>query len=75
MLWFVRTSCCIVALFIANVVAAQTEFSAEIVDLQTPGAATHRIYFGNYKTRIEIRGESAVIVDLIAGTSTILTAE
>ena len=75
MLWIVRTSCCIVVLFIANVVAAQTEFSAEIVDLQKPSAATHKIYFGSYKTRIETRGESAVIVDLIAGISTILTAE
>ena len=76
MLRYARTPYFLVVLFVANIVVAQTEFSAEIADLQKPGAsAAHKIYFGNYKTRIETRGESAVIVNLIAGISTILTAE
>jgi hypothetical protein len=60
-------------------VLAQTEFSADIVDLQKQGTPTQaKIYFAKDKLRIESQtsgGGGAIIVNLSTQTSTVLMAQ
>ena len=75
----IRTLFLPVFLAMATTAVAQTEFSAEAVDLQKPRKFEPRnIYFGIDKTRIDAeasRGRGAFIVNLVSQTSTILTPE
>lgn len=76
-----RISCFIVLMFAADFVLAQTEFSADIVDLQKPGTPTQaKIYFAKDKMRIEPqasspRGGGAVIVNFATQTSIVLMTQ
>jgi hypothetical protein len=74
-----RASCFFALIFVASFVLAQTEFSADIVDLQKPGApATSKMYFAKDKLRIEQNtgagAKSALIINLATQTSTVLMA-
>jgi hypothetical protein len=77
----VRISCLIALMFAANLVLAQAEFSAEIVDLQKPGTPTQaKIFFAKDKIRIEAtaggpHGGGAVIVNFATQTSIVLMAQ
>ena len=68
-------------LFTASFTLAQTEFSADIVDLQkSTTASTAKIYFAKDKMRIEpavssARGGGAVIVNFGTQTSIVLMAQ
>jgi len=68
-------------MFAATFVLAQAEFSAEIVDLQKPGAPTQaKMYFGKDKMRIESqaggpRSGGAVIMNYATQTATVLMAQ
>ena len=68
-----RTSCFLAFLFVAGVASAQTEFSADIVDLQKPGSPTlAKIYFAKDKRRIEMQvasGDGTIIMRLSQPTS------
>lgn len=77
-----RTSCFFALMLAASFVVAQAEFSAEIVDLQKPGAPTQaKIYFAKDKMRIESQGSNAhggggaVIVNLATQSSLVLMAQ
>ncbi|MGA9392731.1 MAG: hypothetical protein WBV69_20045 [Candidatus Sulfotelmatobacter sp.] len=64
-------------ILVASVALAQTEFSAEIVDLEKPGTTTAKLYFGKDKLRIEsqnsgARSGGALIMNLATQTSTVL---
>jgi hypothetical protein len=65
----------------ASFALAQTEFSAEIVDLQKPGTpSTAKIYFAKDKVRIEpqasgSRGAGVVIMNFATQTSTVLMSQ
>jgi hypothetical protein len=65
----------------ASLVAAQSEFSADIVDLQKPGApALAKIYFAKDKMRVETqgsnaRGGGAVIINFATQNSLILMSQ
>jgi hypothetical protein len=71
-------SCLIVLMLAASLVLAQTEFSAEVVDLQKPGTPTQaKMFFAKDKVRIEAQGTSshgggAVIVNYATQTSIVL---
>jgi hypothetical protein len=72
-----RISCFLALMIPASFVLAQTEFSAEVVDLQktnTPSQA--KIYFAKDKIRIESQGTSAqggaIIVNFATQTSIVL---
>jgi hypothetical protein len=73
-----RISCSCVLMLSASFVLAQTEFSAEIVDLQKPGTpTTAKIYFAKDKMRIESQtasahGGGAVIMNYATQTGTVL---
>jgi hypothetical protein len=77
----VRISCFFALVVAASLALAQTDFSAEIVDLQKPAApTTAKIYFAKDKIRIESQnggphGNGAVIVNFAAQTSIILMAQ
>ncbi len=78
--WITRVSCFFVFFFAASFVLAQTEFSAEIVDLQKPGTPTQgKIYFAKDKMRIESQASTrtggAIIVNFATQTSMVLMAE
>jgi hypothetical protein len=79
--WITRISCFFALMLAANAVLAQTEFSAEIVDLQKPGTPTQaKIYFAKDKIRIEPqasgpRGGGVVIMNLATQTSTVLMSQ
>ena len=68
-------------IFTASFALAQTEFSADIVDLQKPGTpTTAKIYFAKDKMRIEPaasgpRSGGAVIVNFATQTSMVLMAQ
>jgi len=63
-------------LLAASAALGQTEFSAQISEVQQSGAtATNKIYFGTDSTRIELHTGNVVIVNLVARTSSILTPE
>jgi len=76
-----RISGFIVLMFAAGFVLAQTEFSADIVDLQKPGTPIQaKIYFAKDKMRIESQvssphGGGAVIVNFATQTSIVLMAQ
>jgi hypothetical protein len=78
--WIARFSC-FVLMFAASFGLAQSEFSAEIVDLQKPGTPTQaKIYFAKDKIRIEsqdsgARAGGAVIINFATQTSTVLMAQ
>ncbi|MGA2644845.1 MAG: hypothetical protein ABSF15_09025 [Candidatus Sulfotelmatobacter sp.] len=73
-----RIFCFFALILAAGSMLAQTEFSAEIVDLQKPGApTTAKVYFGKDKLRIEsqnsgARAGGALIMNLATQTSTVL---
>ncbi len=76
-----RIFCFLVLMLAANFSLAQTEFSAEIVDLQKPGTpTTAKIYFTKDKIRIEPQagsphGGGAFIMNFATQTSTVLMAQ
>jgi hypothetical protein len=72
-----RFSYFIALLLLAGVAAAQTEFSAEIVDTQKGDTPNAKIYFGKDKMRVEPtqknpRGGGAFIMNMSTQTSTVL---
>ena len=72
-----RLFCFLILILLSSIVLAQTEFSAEIVDLQKPGAPTAKVYFGKDKLRLEsqnsgARSGGALILNLATQTSTVL---
>ena len=75
-----RASCFFAVMLLASFVLAQTEFSADIVDLQKPDApTTSKIYFARDKLRIEQNSgagaKGAFIINLATQTSTVLIAQ
>jgi hypothetical protein len=76
-----RISCFLGIMLAASFVLAQMEFSAEIVDLQKPGAPTMaKIYFAKDKIRIESqaggpRAGGAIIMNFATQTSIVLMAQ
>jgi hypothetical protein len=50
---FVRISCCCVVVLMASVALAQTEFSADVVNLENGGQTQAKVYFAKDKLRIE----------------------
>jgi hypothetical protein len=78
--WIARISCLFALMLAASFVLAQTEFSAEIVDLQKPGTPTQaKIYFAKDKMRIESQSSArtggAVIVNFATQTSMVLMTQ
>ena len=78
--WIARISCFFAFVLASSFVLAQSEFSAEIVDLQKPGTPTQgKIYFAKDKKRIESQSSArtggAVIVNFATQTSMVLMAE
>ncbi len=77
--WIARASLFFALTLAASFVLAQTEFSADIVDLQKQGTPTQaKIYFAKDKLRIESQtsgGGGAIIVNLSTQTSTVLMAQ
>ena len=77
--WIARASLFFALTLAASCVLAQTEFSADIVDLQKQGTPTQaKIYFAKDKLRIESQtsgGGGAIIVNLSTQTSTVLMAQ
>ena len=77
--WIARASFFFALTLAASFVLAQTEFSADIVDLQKPGTPTQaKIYFAKDKLRIESQTSGAggtIIVNLSTQTSTVLMAQ
>jgi hypothetical protein len=76
--WISRASCFFALMLAASFALAQTEFSADVVDLQKEGApSSAKIYFAKDKLRVEpqnsaTRGGGAVIMNLATQTSTVL---
>lgn len=76
-----RFSCLLTLLLTTCFIAAQTEFSADVVDLQKSATVTQaKIYFGKDKIRIESQnsgahGSGAVIVNFATQTSIVLMAQ
>jgi hypothetical protein len=75
-----RISCFCALMLAASFVAAQAEFSADIVDLQKPGPPTQaKIYFVKDKMRLEPQTASAhgsvVIMNFATQTGTVLMAQ
>jgi hypothetical protein len=75
-----RVSCFCALILATSFVAAQAEFSADIVDLQKPGTPTQaRIYFAKDKMRIEAQTAnahgSAVIINYATQTGDVLMAQ
>jgi hypothetical protein len=79
--WIARASFFFALTLAASFVLAQTEFSADIVDLQKQGTPTQvKIYFSQDKLRIEPNGTNphgvgAFVVNFSSHTSTILMSE
>jgi hypothetical protein len=79
--WTACISCFFALLLVASFALAQTEFSAEIVDLQKPGTPTQaKIYFAKDKIRIESQnggphGGGAVIMNFATQTAIVLMAQ
>ena len=77
--WIARASLFFALTLAASCVLAQTEFSADIVDLQKQGTPTQaKIYFAKDKLRIESQTSGAggaIIVNLSTQTSTVLMAQ
>jgi hypothetical protein len=74
----IRMWCVIVVLLAASFALAQTEFSAEMVDMQKPDQPSNgKMYFAKDKVRFEStkkdpRGGGAVIINLATQTTTVL---
>jgi hypothetical protein len=68
-----RAVCFLVIVLAASITFAQTEFSADLVDLQKPGAPTlAKIYFVEDKRRIEMKaasGEDTIVVRVVQPTA------
>jgi Domain of unknown function (DUF4412) len=79
--WMARASCFCVLVLAASFALAQTEFSAEIVDLQKPDTpVTAKIYFAKDKMRIESQaasthGGGAIIVNYANQTAIVLMSQ
>jgi len=77
--WIARAAFFFALTLAASFVLAQTEFSADIVDLQKQGTPTQaKIYFAKDKLRIESQTSGAggaIIVNLSTQTSTVLMAQ
>jgi hypothetical protein len=78
--WMTRISCFFVFILAASFALAQTEFSADIVDLQKPGTPTQaKIYFAKDKMRIESQTASAhggaMIINYATQTGDVLMAQ
>ncbi|MHB8216222.1 MAG: hypothetical protein ACYDDS_09100 [Candidatus Sulfotelmatobacter sp.] len=77
--WIARASFFFALTLAASFVVAQTEFSADIVDLQKQGTPTQaKIYFAKDKLRIESQtsnGGGAIILNFSTQTSTVLMAQ
>jgi outer membrane lipoprotein-sorting protein len=78
--WTARIIAILALILSANFVLAQTEFSADIVDLQKAGeTAQARIYFAKDKFRVEpqnsAHGAGAFIVNFSTQTSTVLITQ
>jgi hypothetical protein len=79
--WIVRMSCFFALVLAASFALAQTEFSADLVDLQKPGTPTQaKSYFAKDKIRIESQtmsahGGGAVIMNFATQTSMVLMAQ
>ena len=79
--WTIRFSCFFALMLAASPVLAQTEFSAELVDLQKPGTPSQaKIYLAKDKIRIEPqssspRGGGAVVMNYATQTATVLMAQ
>jgi hypothetical protein len=77
----VRTFCFFVFMLAASFALAQTEFSADLVDLQKAGAPVQaKMYFAKDKLRVEPQnggphGGGAVIINLSTQTTTVLMAQ
>jgi hypothetical protein len=74
-----RSLCLLTLILAATLTLAQTEFSAEIVDLHKPGTPS-RIYFAKDKVRVEPNtggpmGVSVVIINFATQTSTVVMAQ
>jgi hypothetical protein len=73
-----RVLCLVISLFISSFALAQADFSADIVDLQKPGApASARIYITKNKMRAETqatkaRGGGAAIINFETQTTTVV---
>jgi len=75
-----RISCLLTLVLAAGCALAQTEFSAEVVDLQKPGTPTQaKMYFAKDKVRIESQSgphpSGAVIMNFATQTSTVIMAQ
>lgn len=74
----IRTLCFVALLVLSAVALAQTEFSAEMVDMQKADhPSTGKMFFSKDKVRFESakkdpRGGGAVIIDLTTQTTTVL---
>ncbi len=68
-----QVACFSAVLFAASIASAQTEFSADLVDLLKPGAPTlAKIYFAKDKRRIEMQaasGEDTIILRVAQPTA------
>ena len=79
--WIARISCFFAFMLASSFLLAQSEFSAEIVDLQKPGTPTQaKIYFAKDKIRIESQNAGphaggAVIMNFATQTSMVLMAQ
>lgn len=76
-----RFYCVLVLMLVSSFVVAQTEFSADVVDLEKSGTPTQaKLYFAKDKIRIEPqnsgnRGAGAVIMNFDKQTSIVLMAQ
>jgi hypothetical protein len=75
--WMARLTSLFALMLVSSFVLAQTEFSADVVDLQKAGTPTQaKIYFAKDKIRIESQksgaNSGAVIVNFATQTSTVL---
>jgi hypothetical protein len=76
----VRRSCFVAVLLAASFALAQSDFSADIVNLQKPGSAPVRIYLTKDKMRVETAGNSphgggAMIMNFATQTSMVIMAQ
>jgi hypothetical protein len=79
--WIARISCFCTLMLAGNLLLAQAEFSADIVDLQKPGTPTQaKIYFAKDKMRVESQtvsahGAGAVIMNYATQTGTVVMTQ
>jgi hypothetical protein len=79
--WSARVSCCLALIGASTFLMAQADFSAEIVDLQKPGAPSQaKMYLTKDKLRVEPtnggpHGGGAVIINFATQSTTVLMAQ